>query len=816
MRVLRTNWKFAAFSQFLSTFSPLLDMSDVTVSMVEADLLHSTSVVLPRIMLRLLQTVTQDRKITAENWQAALRRQYLKRDPNNPSLVRDTNTSTAPSQSITPQPELDGSHEEDEAGAGTLSNDSGPPQSIEEFVASSKDWLLLPTLQKLDSLHTVSEWHFHNPMRLRTLMKSNDDNADWRTEPIGYDAKLNAYWLIGQDRLWIQRSRPKPPRTASLKRKRSQAAPPKAQPTPKLSASKRAAPKHRDPPAHTSTRPGRSAKDTANRKLGDQARELAQLNRQAAQSVSARATTTSAPAPRGTRTSSRLRGANDEWQQVPDEWLEKPDDNDPPSDSDSALSELTELSEDDNVDVPVPAAAEEPVEETSFVREESKPPVPDDFIEWETVCVTASEWDTFPEQFRTATHYTEKALYKYLVNHLVPIVVAELKELERQKRIDEAVINRKRSARIAIRESEREEAVSAKKREAEEAIQMARSRRAELREEKGVEERLEREKAREQRRIERANREARRKEAAMEEAQDESGDVDVEDQDSAPVAPVGQDVAMGNHASVPPPSEPIALSCDVCGRQGHNIDMGIPTIHCARCHVRQHRHCHDLMISRAGYPPADWAMTPLICRRCRSAPTPGSVLNGAGPSRSTSQWPVPPQHEYRAPPVPVHGWQAHSPPPLVGASEYKPPPAGVHDYRAPPQAGAHEYRMAPAPMVPQHPLAAPMAPHHPPHASYSAQVPAGAKPWQNGRDETAPPRTSPFCERSTADMAVRPTFPQQPPPVVNHHIPGTSHPPAAPYGLSSSNTGREYRHMNGNGAYPHPHAEPPSTMWPRP
>lgn len=44
---------------------------------------------------------------------------------------------------------------------------------------------------------------------------------------------------------------------------------------------------------------------------------------------------------------------------------------------------------------------------------------------------------------------------------------------------------------------------------------MARSRRAELREEKGVEERLEREKAREQRRIERANREARRKEAAM-------------------------------------------------------------------------------------------------------------------------------------------------------------------------------------------------------------------------------------------------------------------------------------------------------------
>ena len=64
-----------------------------------------------------------------------------------------------------------------------------------------------------------------------------------RIEPIGYDAKANAYWLIGRmstfacrpfsrthaphaaDRLWIQRVPPKPPR--SLKRKRSSPQKPK-------------------------------------------------------------------------------------------------------------------------------------------------------------------------------------------------------------------------------------------------------------------------------------------------------------------------------------------------------------------------------------------------------------------------------------------------------------------------------------------------------------------------------------------------------------------------------------------------------------
>lgn len=41
------------------------------------------------------------------------------------------------------------------------------------------DWLDLPTVKKLESLHTLMEWQFHNPNRLRTQMKDDDENAEW-------------------------------------------------------------------------------------------------------------------------------------------------------------------------------------------------------------------------------------------------------------------------------------------------------------------------------------------------------------------------------------------------------------------------------------------------------------------------------------------------------------------------------------------------------------------------------------------------------------------------------------------------------------
>ena len=89
--------------------------------------------------------------------------------------------------------------------------------SLNQLEEESKDWLSLPMLTKLDSLHLLTEWQFHNVNRLRTIMKDDDEAAQWartrslsscllcspnsvlqRIEPIGYDAKANAYWLIGR------------------------------------------------------------------------------------------------------------------------------------------------------------------------------------------------------------------------------------------------------------------------------------------------------------------------------------------------------------------------------------------------------------------------------------------------------------------------------------------------------------------------------------------------------------------------------------------------------------------------------------------
>lgn len=41
------------------------------------------------------------------------------------------------------------------------------------------DWFGLSMIQKLDSMHLLTEWQFQHPMRLRTLMKNNDEDASW-------------------------------------------------------------------------------------------------------------------------------------------------------------------------------------------------------------------------------------------------------------------------------------------------------------------------------------------------------------------------------------------------------------------------------------------------------------------------------------------------------------------------------------------------------------------------------------------------------------------------------------------------------------
>lgn len=88
------------------------------------------------------------------------------------------------------------------------------PDGKHDSPAESKDWADLTMKQKLVALHMLTEWQFDNPHRLRQLMKDDGDGGHWvsanwsnglhtligiqRIEPIGYDAKTNAYWLVGR------------------------------------------------------------------------------------------------------------------------------------------------------------------------------------------------------------------------------------------------------------------------------------------------------------------------------------------------------------------------------------------------------------------------------------------------------------------------------------------------------------------------------------------------------------------------------------------------------------------------------------------
>ncbi|KAG6910104.1 hypothetical protein DXG01_013157 [Tephrocybe rancida] len=736
-------------------------MNDVSLNAIEEDLIHETNTVLPRIMQRLLYTVSYDRKVSLDNWQTALRKQYRKRDPAANPIGPEPRVDE-PEQEPSPPPEepaepekeqqndqaTEGTEETKEAFNGEADEDveskvpdstrastlergfslgasvkglSMQPSEIDsiqinqlsatEEQEESKNWLDLPMLTKLDSMHLLTEWQFHNATRLRTLMRSDDDNALWRIEPIGYDSKSNAYWLIGADRLWLQRPIPKPPRTKAaasttspLKRKRA-TAPAKATPKGKgraaaMPAAKR--PRTQEPEATTGR--SRAAKSQAKVKLDAQAKELAELNRQAnalARSSSGlRMSTRSSPkkpSPKkpppqksaGTRVSKRLRGneEEEEWQAVPEEWLNGGEGSKPYKangrrggakeaktgleDGGSEISELTELTEEsgkgraeydegDGEDEEEQETAEVPAEEeTKAVPEAPLPPIddrglgeqpvlPEGFIEWETICVTLYEWEHIAECFEKATHYTEKALYKVLTNTIVPVVTEELREIERKEKLSTAMTQRKRSSRLLLRQSEKEEAEAAERKRREEIEKNGRAMRQEARAKKEEEERERRETAREMRRREREEKERAKSEMSENVTgigtPGEGADIQVDvvgngvdhtqqkKQHTKPVrkeaAPTGSGSQNGRNGpkaggsgTKTPVGEDWELDCEICLRRGINADDGTPMMSCGSCSKWQHIACHDHADQQAGRKRRNWNVVEFFCSQCRARRT---------------------------------------------------------------------------------------------------------------------------------------------------------------------------------------------------
>ncbi|WFD25978.1 DNA-directed RNA polymerase [Malassezia nana] len=88
----------------------------------------------------------------------------------------------------------------------------------------------------------------------------------------------------------------------------------------------------------------------------------------------------------------------------------------------------------------------------------SQPPEePPAWIEFETICITKSDWLAFCERFATSKHPDERSLFNYISKEVLPKILEVIHSEEKKAAMEAALFNRKRSSRIAMRDSEREQ-----------------------------------------------------------------------------------------------------------------------------------------------------------------------------------------------------------------------------------------------------------------------------------------------------------------------------------------------------------------------
>jgi hypothetical protein len=133
------------------------------------------------------------------NWQTSLRRQYARRNPELNPLAPEPDEVSAPSSPASFPEDVNEDHPSATQENGVQANSSQSPSSnldvsrssesvpvvynagVERLSSDSRpsDWLELPMIEKLDTLHLLTEWQFHNDKRFKQIMKDDGDDASW-------------------------------------------------------------------------------------------------------------------------------------------------------------------------------------------------------------------------------------------------------------------------------------------------------------------------------------------------------------------------------------------------------------------------------------------------------------------------------------------------------------------------------------------------------------------------------------------------------------------------------------------------------------
>ncbi|PKI84535.1 hypothetical protein MVES_001736 [Malassezia vespertilionis] len=89
-------------------------------------------------------------------------------------------------------------------------------------------------------------------------------------------------------------------------------------------------------------------------------------------------------------------------------------------------------------------------------EEEEEEREKEDWVEWEAIAIDRTGWDTFAARFAGSKHPDERSLHSYISKEVYPRVLEVMNGEERKAALEAAMASRKRSSRIAMKESERE------------------------------------------------------------------------------------------------------------------------------------------------------------------------------------------------------------------------------------------------------------------------------------------------------------------------------------------------------------------------
>lgn len=286
-------------------------------------------------------------------------------------------------------------------------------------------------------------------------------------------------------------------------------------------------------------------------------------------------------------------------------------------------------------DVPaVSGKGEEEIEIKQEVQPEAKidkEEPADEWIEFETIAVTKQEWEAIAEQFAKSKHPDEKSLHQLLKSQVLPKVMADLEEVEKQRAHEAAMANRKRSSRIALKESEREEKERDRVARLKMEEKMASIRADEERQRMREREEQDAVRIREERLREREDRMAAREREAIERA--ERDIIERENRERMrEMRKMKREQIIANGGVINESEElqqskaededSWELACEVCGAAGINPDDSSEIVCCETCERWQHMECWNAFDRKVGRGQRDWEKEDFFCSSCKP-PGPG-------------------------------------------------------------------------------------------------------------------------------------------------------------------------------------------------